>query len=322
MSSGPDLYLVCKSCGAEVSPYITECPYCGTRIQKRAPKLDRGGVPKAAQARALAPAAAAPAPGRDPRHPRRPAPLGGLAARARHPSLVTLGDQVGPALHSTTSPRRRRSTSRGARSPRCSPTPSTGYEAIARRRDRPVRLAARAPPRLVGAAARLPRDRRRAARTSRSRSPARASRAAPTAPRSACSPRGRCATCSAAAAAARTTATCSACSRSPPCWCCMPLAATEASGIAGIVGGVAGLLHRPRCSRACPSASRSGAASPLVTPCCGRRQLGLGPVSRRRSLRRCFRSAATRPVSAPSHVRPKYSRLRRTAPLRRRTRRT
>src|SRR3954447_16827076 len=47
MSSGPDLYLVCKSCGAEVSPYITECPYCGTRIQKRAPKLDRGGVSKA-----------------------------------------------------------------------------------------------------------------------------------------------------------------------------------------------------------------------------------------------------------------------------------
>src|SRR3954447_11335721 len=47
MSSGPDLYLVCKSCGAEVSPYITECPYCGTRIQKRAPKLDRGGVSRA-----------------------------------------------------------------------------------------------------------------------------------------------------------------------------------------------------------------------------------------------------------------------------------
>jgi membrane associated rhomboid family serine protease len=46
MSSSPDLYLVCKSCGAEVSPYITECPYCGTRIQKRAPKLDRGGVAK------------------------------------------------------------------------------------------------------------------------------------------------------------------------------------------------------------------------------------------------------------------------------------
>src|SRR2546427_8114560 len=47
MSSGPDLSLVCKSCGAEVSPYITECPYCGARVQKRAPKLDRGGVPRA-----------------------------------------------------------------------------------------------------------------------------------------------------------------------------------------------------------------------------------------------------------------------------------
>jgi membrane associated rhomboid family serine protease len=44
MSSGPDLSLVCKSCGSEVSPYITECPYCGARVQKRAPKLNRGGV--------------------------------------------------------------------------------------------------------------------------------------------------------------------------------------------------------------------------------------------------------------------------------------
>jgi membrane associated rhomboid family serine protease len=49
MSSGPDLFLVCKSCGAEVSPYITECPYCGTRIQKRAPKLDRGGVSRSSR---------------------------------------------------------------------------------------------------------------------------------------------------------------------------------------------------------------------------------------------------------------------------------
>jgi membrane associated rhomboid family serine protease len=51
MSSGPDLSLVCKSCGAEVSPYITECPYCGARVQKRAPKLDRGGVPRPPKAR-------------------------------------------------------------------------------------------------------------------------------------------------------------------------------------------------------------------------------------------------------------------------------
>jgi membrane associated rhomboid family serine protease len=33
--------VICKSCGSEVSPYITECPYCGNRLRKRAPKLDR-----------------------------------------------------------------------------------------------------------------------------------------------------------------------------------------------------------------------------------------------------------------------------------------
>jgi membrane associated rhomboid family serine protease len=43
VASGPDLFVVCKHCGAEVSPYITECPYCGKRILKRAPKLDRDG---------------------------------------------------------------------------------------------------------------------------------------------------------------------------------------------------------------------------------------------------------------------------------------
>jgi membrane associated rhomboid family serine protease len=41
VSSGPDLFVVCKNCGSEVSSYITECPYCGTRLRKRAPKLDR-----------------------------------------------------------------------------------------------------------------------------------------------------------------------------------------------------------------------------------------------------------------------------------------
>ncbi len=44
-SSGPDLFVVCKNCGSEVSPYITECPYCGSRLRKRAPKLDREGRP-------------------------------------------------------------------------------------------------------------------------------------------------------------------------------------------------------------------------------------------------------------------------------------
>ncbi len=44
MSSGADLFVVCKSCGSEVSAYITECPYCGNRLRKRAPKLDRPGT--------------------------------------------------------------------------------------------------------------------------------------------------------------------------------------------------------------------------------------------------------------------------------------
>lgn len=41
--SQPDLFVVCKNCGAEVSPYVTECPYCGQRVRKRAPKLERDG---------------------------------------------------------------------------------------------------------------------------------------------------------------------------------------------------------------------------------------------------------------------------------------
>lgn len=41
--SQPDLFVVCRNCGSEVSPYVTECPYCGQRVRKRAPKLDRAG---------------------------------------------------------------------------------------------------------------------------------------------------------------------------------------------------------------------------------------------------------------------------------------
>ncbi len=36
--------MVCKQCGSEVSPYITECPYCGNRLRRRAPKLPRAGT--------------------------------------------------------------------------------------------------------------------------------------------------------------------------------------------------------------------------------------------------------------------------------------
>jgi membrane associated rhomboid family serine protease len=44
MAQTPDLNVVCKNCGSEVSPYITECPYCGSRLRKRAPKIERDGT--------------------------------------------------------------------------------------------------------------------------------------------------------------------------------------------------------------------------------------------------------------------------------------
>jgi membrane associated rhomboid family serine protease len=55
--SEPDLFVVCKNCSSEVSPYVTECPYCGQRVRKRAPKLDRGepAAPKASRQRASLP---------------------------------------------------------------------------------------------------------------------------------------------------------------------------------------------------------------------------------------------------------------------------
>jgi membrane associated rhomboid family serine protease len=40
--SEPDLFVVCKNCASEVSPYVTECPHCGQRVRKRAPKIERG----------------------------------------------------------------------------------------------------------------------------------------------------------------------------------------------------------------------------------------------------------------------------------------
>jgi membrane associated rhomboid family serine protease len=44
--SETELRVICKSCRTEVSPYVTECPYCGARVRKRAPKLERrdGGL--------------------------------------------------------------------------------------------------------------------------------------------------------------------------------------------------------------------------------------------------------------------------------------
>jgi membrane associated rhomboid family serine protease len=55
-TGGPDLFVICKNCQSEVSPYITECPYCGSRLRKRAPKLDREGRVSERKRRAPTPA--------------------------------------------------------------------------------------------------------------------------------------------------------------------------------------------------------------------------------------------------------------------------
>lgn len=36
-----ELFVICSNCSSEVSPYVTECPYCGTRLRKRAPDLKK-----------------------------------------------------------------------------------------------------------------------------------------------------------------------------------------------------------------------------------------------------------------------------------------
>ena len=66
MPGGADLFVVCKKCGSEVSPYITECPYCGTRLRKRAPRIDRDGgdaVPRNVSPPSLGPLRAGEIPG-------------------------------------------------------------------------------------------------------------------------------------------------------------------------------------------------------------------------------------------------------------------
>ena len=102
-----DLFVVCKQCGSEVSPYITECPYCGHRLRRRAPDLPRGGAraPRAARGgcacRASSAAPRARAPARARCSPRRaPAAPAGRAARR--------------ACASTRGPTRRSRSSRSA----------------------------------------------------------------------------------------------------------------------------------------------------------------------------------------------------------------
>ena len=79
-AGGPDLFVVCKNCGEEVSPYVTECPYCGHRVRKRAPKLEKGMTPSLPKAPRV--------PRRTPKAkvPNRPMPRIGRRERGEAPS--------------------------------------------------------------------------------------------------------------------------------------------------------------------------------------------------------------------------------------------
>jgi membrane associated rhomboid family serine protease len=78
--SGAELFVVCKNCGSEVSPYVTECPYCGQRVRKRAPKLQKG-APTEQRKRRL----------RSPRLPRlRPGEIEGIAPETRPTATILL----------------------------------------------------------------------------------------------------------------------------------------------------------------------------------------------------------------------------------------
>ena len=215
MSPEPDLFVVCKNCGSEVSPYITECPYCGQRLRKRAPKLERDGAGRAeARARRGAGAvAAAAAPRRDPGHPRRRArPYATIALVLAALGVLPAGRGERRRPRRPRRVDRRRSTATGGGSSRRrSSTTNVGYLFAALVADRDLRLAARAPLRPVVAAARLPRRRRggHVARERGRRLPARDGRQRRRARR--CCARGRCATCATAGAARTPSATCSAC---------------------------------------------------------------------------------------------------------------
>jgi membrane associated rhomboid family serine protease len=83
--SHPDLFVVCKNCQAEVSPYITECPYCGTRLRKRAPKIERSDAPPPPAKRA----SRVRMPGR-PSRPPRAKPRAKARTAAENPRLAKL----------------------------------------------------------------------------------------------------------------------------------------------------------------------------------------------------------------------------------------
>jgi membrane associated rhomboid family serine protease len=92
MAQTPDLFVVCNNCGNEVSPYITECPYCGRRLRKRAPKIERDGTvtePKRGRR------------GRGTRKLRRETDSAPKTRRLRKPAIPRLGADAGTRPYAT-----------------------------------------------------------------------------------------------------------------------------------------------------------------------------------------------------------------------------
>ncbi len=85
--SETELSVICKNCGSEVSPYVTECPYCGARLRKRAPKLERRGDGFEAK-----PAK------RERRRPRLRRKLAALDATRPYATFAVIGASVGMTL--------------------------------------------------------------------------------------------------------------------------------------------------------------------------------------------------------------------------------
>ena len=325
MASSPELFVVCKNCNSQVSPYITECPYCGTAAAQAGAEDRARRTSEAARRRSAAqvphagPRAAADR--RDPRHPRRRAAPAGDDDHAR-------GDR--PAVVAGDHPARgrglpdRRST-RSASGGSVLTAPVRALQRLvpvrrARARDRPrsagCSSAATAPlvvlvTWLLGASggmavvkavegdvARRRRQRRRAGAAVRLGGPA-AARAAARARR------GRRATCS-----ARRSSSC--CSRSCR-W-----RGVEVSEIAdGRPASVAGCLVGPRCSRASAHADRPGLARRRAGRSArpGMRAAAPPRAGRRRSSRRTPASARSgRGRRRTSRSRSAYSRLRRVPP--------
>ena len=133
MSSGPDLFVVCKKLRVRGVPVHHRVPVLRHRLRKRAPKLEQGRRPEAPRAAPSAPSLQPPAAGRDPRHPRRRPAVrdAALVARLGRRHAVFGRARVSSTATTLGADRHARRRLVAARHARCSSTTTTGYELVA-----------------------------------------------------------------------------------------------------------------------------------------------------------------------------------------------